>query len=226
MPTNPVSTDAEQTTGRRRVLDAAAELFVRQGYAATTLRQIAAAAGIKAGSIYHHFASKEELFVAVLHDGIAVMVQAFDATAAATLPAEPAQAQLTAHVRAHLGAVFEHGPYTTAHVTAFFNAPPDVRTTVVPARDGYERQWHQLFEQLFPGADSHSLRLHRLILFGAMNATVEWFDPSGKMSLDDLASTISDQFLNGVTHHGDANPDPDPDPEQSQAPTPQMSTTL
>ena len=209
-----VPTDVERTTGRRRVLDAAAELFVRQGYAGTTLRQIAAAAGIKAGSVYHHFASKEELFVAVLHDGIAVMVYAFDATVADSLATDPVDVRLTAHVRAHLGAVFEHGPYTTAHVTSFFNAPPAVRATVVPERDDYELKWAELFEQMFPGVDAHSLRLRRLILFGAMNTTVEWFDPHGKLPLDELASTISDQFLNGVTHHYD------------HAPTTHMSSTL
>ena len=41
------------------VLDAAAERLVAQGYTATTLREIAADIGIKAGSIYHHFESKK-----------------------------------------------------------------------------------------------------------------------------------------------------------------------
>ena len=51
--------------GRQRVLNAAAERFVAQGYAATTLRQIAADVGIKAGSIYHHFPSKDALIESV-----------------------------------------------------------------------------------------------------------------------------------------------------------------
>lgn len=201
---------ADEPSGRRRVLDAAAALFVTQGYAGTTLRQIAAAAGIKAGSIYHHFASKDALFVAVLDDGINVMIDAFEHTSASLDNAllladdpnsDPAQVQaerLFAHVRAHLGAVFEHGPYTTAHVTAFFSAPTAIRSQVVPQRDNYERRWHELFERLFPHAEPAELRLWRLILFGAMNATAEWFDVSGDLTLDQLASAISHQFLNGV----------------------------
>ena len=43
--------------GRTGILDAAALLFGRQGYGAVSLRMIAEAAGIKAGSIYYHFAS-------------------------------------------------------------------------------------------------------------------------------------------------------------------------
>ena len=104
----------EESAGRRRVLDAAAALFVAQGYAATTLRQIAAAAGIKAGSIYHHFDSKETIFVTVLADGMTVMRDAFETVHARTAGFDDAADRLRAHVRAHLGAVFEHGPYTTA----------------------------------------------------------------------------------------------------------------
>ena len=192
----PVAT-AEQT-GRRRVLDAAAELFVTQGYAGTTIRQIAAATGIKAGSIYHHFDSKEALFVAVLNDGIIVMLDAFDSTNSRLTDTDSSTAQVLAHVRAHLSAVFENGPYTTAHVTSFFSAPAKVRGQVVPQRDNYEERWNDLLERIFPSVAVKDLHLHRLILFGAMNATAEWFDPNGTLSLDQLASTISRQFLNGV----------------------------
>jgi len=184
------------------VLDAAAELFVTQGYAGTTLRQIAAAAGIKAGSVYHHFDSKEALFVAVLNDGIVVMLDAFDSVAARLTGQDSTETHLLAHVRAHLSAVFEHGPYTTAHVTAFFSAPAEVRVQVVPERDRYEQKWNVLLERLFPAIPHDELRLHRLILFGAMNTTAEWFDPGGNLSLDHLASIISRQFLHGVEPPG------------------------
>lgn len=50
---------------RRTVQDEALELFVSQGYAATTTRQIAAAAGVTAGALYNHYPSKEALFAAV-----------------------------------------------------------------------------------------------------------------------------------------------------------------
>ncbi len=161
---------------------------MEQGYAATTLRQVAADAGIKAGSIYHYFPSKEELFTAVLRDGIGVMVTAFEAS-------EP---DLLAHVRAHLGALFEHGPYTAAHVTAFFTAPPAIRTATVPVRDGYESLWNRLLEDLLPHLNPKEVALNRLILFGAMNTTIEWFDPCGNLTLDQLAEAITSQFLNGV----------------------------
>lgn len=179
---------SESNPAQRRVLDAAASRLVDQGYAATTLRQVAADSGIKAGSIYHHFASKEEMFVTVFHDGLAVMVTAF----------EQADGDLLSHVRAHLGALFEHGPYTAAHVTAFFTAPEPVRDAVVPARDAYESLWNHLLEGLLPTMNAKDISLHRLILFGAMNSTIEWFDLGGNLTLDQLAEAITGQFLDGV----------------------------
>ncbi len=57
------SQHAEAT--RRAVLDAARSLFGRQGYAQTSVDEIADAARVTKGAVYHHFAGKEALFRAV-----------------------------------------------------------------------------------------------------------------------------------------------------------------
>src|ERR1700729_2279161 len=57
------SQHAEAT--RRAVLDAAKSLFGRQGYAQTSVDEIADAARVTKGAVYHHFAGKEALFRAV-----------------------------------------------------------------------------------------------------------------------------------------------------------------
>jgi AcrR family transcriptional regulator len=51
---------------RNSLLDAAQELFVQQGYAATSMRQVAENAECALGGIYNHFPSKEAIFQAVL----------------------------------------------------------------------------------------------------------------------------------------------------------------
>ncbi len=58
--------DTPNTEARERVLDAAERLFARKGYAAVTLRDIAADVGIRHASLYHHApGGKEQLFVEV-----------------------------------------------------------------------------------------------------------------------------------------------------------------
>ena len=63
-------TRAEQKAQTRaQLLGAADRLFEQQGYAATTLAQIAEEAGLTKGAVYSNFASKEELFLEMLEHG-------------------------------------------------------------------------------------------------------------------------------------------------------------
>ena len=70
-------TKGQRTAGR--ILDVAENLFARQGYEGTSLRQIAAGADIREPGLYNHFASKQALYEAVLHralDPMATMLEA------------------------------------------------------------------------------------------------------------------------------------------------------
>jgi len=190
----------EAPDGRQRILDTAASLFLERGYEATSLREIATAVGMKAGSLYYHFASKEVLLQAILQRGIDVMVEAYGEAEDATRGAD-ARTRFAAHVRAHLAALFEHGPFTAAHVTTFRTAPPAVCEAIVRERDGYEAMWSELLRALREeGALAADLPigLARLTLFGAMNSSIEWFDVE-RGELDSFAETITRQFWSGMS---------------------------
>ncbi|MBL4771227.1 MAG: TetR/AcrR family transcriptional regulator [Planctomycetes bacterium] len=58
-------------TTRARILEAARGLFIAQTYASVTTAQIAAMAEVTKGGLYHHFSSKEELYLAFLHEDLA-----------------------------------------------------------------------------------------------------------------------------------------------------------
>ena len=55
-------------TTRLTIEDAAMELFMKNGYHATSMRQIAECAGLALGGIYNHFSSKEEIFEGIIVD--------------------------------------------------------------------------------------------------------------------------------------------------------------
>jgi AcrR family transcriptional regulator len=59
------------TTPRAEILDAAAELFTNNGYANTSTRRVADAVGIRQASLYHHFATKDDILDALLADTVA-----------------------------------------------------------------------------------------------------------------------------------------------------------
>jgi AcrR family transcriptional regulator len=200
-PPNPSSraTAPVVDSGRARIMDEAATLFLRHGYEGASLRQLADVVGMKAGSLYYHFASKDELLTEILRRGIDVMQTAFDDAERAADDDEPAR-RIAAHVRAHLAALFENGPYTAAHVMTFRTSPESVRTAIVPLRDAYEARWTDLLEGLRADGQVRAdvdVNIARLALFGAMNSSVEWFDP-GRGNLDRFATAITRQFWNGV----------------------------
>lgn len=192
-----VEADANEPDGRRRILDEAASLFLQQGYAETSLRDIAGAAGMQAGSVYYHFGSKDEILEEILRRGIVAVDRVFVTVAAGLEPDAPPAEQLRRHVRAHLGALFEHGAYTAAHVTVFPSAPSAVRSASIPVRDAYEHRWQGLLIDLAPDAEA-DITLVRLLLLGAMSSALEWFDPSGERTLDDVADTLTRQTLLGL----------------------------
>jgi TetR/AcrR family acrAB operon transcriptional repressor len=71
--------DADQPSStpdtRARLLDAAERVFAARGYEAATLDDIAAEAGLTKGAVYWHFESKTDLFVTLLREGAASLMQ-------------------------------------------------------------------------------------------------------------------------------------------------------
>lgn len=69
---------------RQNILDTAATLFAEKGIIATTVRDISKQAGMLSGSLYHHFASKEEMIAEILAPVVKSQVDAFDRIAQET----------------------------------------------------------------------------------------------------------------------------------------------
>jgi AcrR family transcriptional regulator len=61
-----VEQDKRSERSRTAILEASLELFSSQGYRGTSIREIAEAAGVSTGNVYHHFADKETIFQTVL----------------------------------------------------------------------------------------------------------------------------------------------------------------
>jgi AcrR family transcriptional regulator len=85
---------------RRRLLDAAALAFAREGYGGASVHQIADLAGKTTGALYAHFASKEELFLALLRERLSSKITALSAIG--TLPTEERRQDALAYRFGHL----------------------------------------------------------------------------------------------------------------------------
>lgn len=201
---------------RRLALDHAARLFRTQGYAAVTMRDIAARCGVKAGSLYYHFASKEQIVVEVLNTGVNLVLSRVRRhmdvlPAGAALPL-----RLRTAIAAHLHTLLGRDDYIAANIRIFGQVPDRVRTEALAYRWLYEAWWQDLLDQgaregaFLPGTD---LRLVRLFLMGAMNWSLEWHHfsgqdlcgqdaagpDSGEQDVDAIADRLAAMVLHGVS---------------------------
>ncbi|MBS0508366.1 MAG: helix-turn-helix transcriptional regulator, partial [Proteobacteria bacterium] len=69
--TEPLRRGRRKDARPRELLDAALDLFVDKGYAATRVEEVAARAGVSKGTLFLYFPSKQELFKAVVRENIA-----------------------------------------------------------------------------------------------------------------------------------------------------------
>ncbi len=81
MPLSPTSPGSDTAS---RLLARARTLFLKRNYADVTMDQVVAAAEVTKGALYHHFKSKEELYLALLHQDLAEKQELFEQAAAST----------------------------------------------------------------------------------------------------------------------------------------------
>lgn len=187
------SADAEQS-----ILDAAARLFRRQGFAATGLREIAAEAGILLGSVQYRFKSKELMLARLMERAVDNAMAAVRAAVETTRdPMERVRLGLGAHLRALLSG--DDAVYVLLYDWRVLQG--DARTAVVRLRDRYEAFWDGI---LFEAAGAGSLRAEldprflRLVGFGAINWVATWYRADGPMTPEQIADAIFQTMALGI----------------------------
>jgi AcrR family transcriptional regulator len=216
---------AKSAISQKRVLDAAAKIFRDYGYAGTTMRVIADEAELKAGSIYYHYKSKDDLISAVLDLGIhAVIDTVKDALKALPEDATGRQRVETA-IHAHLSAIINNGDYTLATRRVFGQVPEAIREKNLRLRNSYATMWQEILtdaQQRGEFRGEANLTLARLFILGALNWTVEWFKPGGGRTIDDVARHFSSVVMDGLAAQSEAEAAKMPDKPKSAARTPRV----
>jgi len=164
---------------RDAILDAAAYRFRRQGYAATTMRDIATDSGMLAGSLYYHFRSKSALLLAVHEEGVRRIADAVD-KAVDSVDANDPWRRLESGLSAHLHSLLGGGDYAQVVIRDLPADEPALRAKLVDLRDAYEKRFRVLVDAL-PLNNPEDAGWLRLMLLGAANWSKTWYRPDGAM---------------------------------------------
>lgn len=172
---------------RAEILRAAARLFVDKGFAATTTRDIADAVGMRSGSPFYHFRSKQELLKEAMIDGLEAGRQRL-LTAIAGV-ADP-ERRLYVLVRTHLGTLLEADCSSPMLLNETRSLDVAARAEIAAAFDRYQAPWQATLDELAArGRIASAAAPLRLLLFGMLNWSGHWYRPDGPLTVDQLADS-------------------------------------
>ncbi len=189
--------DPEQT--RETLLDAAVQLFGAQGFHATSVREIVAAAGLTKGAFYHHFASKE-VVLAEIHDAF---IDAHLERQRGIL-ARPATAHQNLFSLMHLAVsvIARYRPYVAVFFQERRALSGERHDAVLRKRDEAMDSYRTTVRR---GVEEGEFRadvdpdLAALGAVGMCDWTYQWFSPQGRLSVDDVARSFALIVLRGIS---------------------------
>lgn len=178
MTTGPGLRDRKKAATRARITDAAMALFLKQGFEATTVDDIAAAADISRRSFFNHFASKEDV-AAAWQDGTGAML-------AAEVAARPAdEAPIDMARNALLGLVRRHDPREAQALAEFSHRTPALKAREATKYQGLEDALrHALAARTGRKDDDLELRIVAAVAIALLRiASDYWFGPKRRESM-------------------------------------------
>jgi len=184
----------EESNRRAELVRVAGRLFRENGYEATPVRDIAAAAGMRSGSPFYHFKSKQDLLKAVMAEGLNKALQELTEAVAGKPSAIEA---FRAIVRTHLAIILEPGAdFVPVLLYEWRSLACDGRAEIVAIKDRYEAVWQDVLRDLKrEGLIRDDSPIGRLFVFGALNWVARWYCPHGSLSIDAIADRAVEFFI-------------------------------
>jgi AcrR family transcriptional regulator len=179
------------------IVDVAADLFFRQGYASTSMQDIADATGLHKSSLYHHIQSKAELLERICGSTLDALFESLEAATAARN--DPGERVVTVFAGAASVALDDlRGVSVLLHL----KEEVDGGAQMWARRRDYDRRFAELIHEAQRDGqvrdDIDPMLLGRLVL-GMINWVVEWYRPGeGRFDATEVARSLTAFVRQGI----------------------------
>ncbi|MEW5420905.1 TetR/AcrR family transcriptional regulator [Amorphus sp. 3PC139-8] len=183
---------------RENILKNAARLFAEQGYAGTTIIDLAEACESSRGALYHYFGSKEDILFHILDEHVRHLFEQIQtAVQLKKAPLEQCRAVIETMVTVNSASQSEQ--------VVLLNELGELSEEQQRGIVAVQRQMTETVGDILIRIDSqHRLttrtkKVYAMMLFGIINYTFAWYDPKGPVGPEEYADMTSDLFIRGFT---------------------------
>jgi AcrR family transcriptional regulator len=182
---------------RDDILDAAAQVIRQKGFHGASMADIAQAVKLQKASLYHHVSSKQEILLALLDRALNMLIEQIGAVANQNIPADEKLHQM---IRAYLVSLADNADLASVLLFEHRSLEPSQRQRHIPQRDRFEMIWRNALEQgveegLFT-CQNPALVVRAMM--GSLNWTITWFNPTGKLSIEEIAEQYTTILIEGL----------------------------
>lgn len=206
VPAKPCERMSKSEKTRATILKAAAQVLRDKGYKVATMRRVAAEADLQAGSVYYHFKSKDAIVDEVLNAGLRDLLSGVSTTIEEFQKPFDHHSRIAAAIWTHLHFLFQSSEFTSANIRSYGMLPNELRARHREIRHEYARLWDRILRE---AQEDNAIRQDikivplRQVMLGALNWTVEWFDPNkaeieGYLSLAEFSRMLITLLLEGI----------------------------
>lgn len=183
---------------REEILVIAAGLFYQKGYAATSMKDIAKAAGMEAASLYNHIQSKQEILQVLLLD----ITCKFSEGLTRVKEKYPAKNQLVEAIKMHAEVAFNNKNVTALILQDYKHLQPEVEKEFLASRKSYQEAFKQLISEAVNmgviKAVNPDLILNNILSVLRWIYNPELYENKLDISLDKFQSELLDFIFTGI----------------------------
>lgn len=179
------------------ILRTAARIFADKSYHSTSMRDISRATNISLAGLYHYCKSKEELLFLIQDNCFGRVAERLEQRLIDVK--EPAR-KLQIFIENHLSFFAANMAEMKVLSHEAQSLRGDLHAHVSGRKDKYTKLATRILREVHdgqPGGRTMNLTVATYALFGMMNWIYNWYDPKGKLKVNELAQSLTQLFLNG-----------------------------